>query len=204
MPFRDTTEPEAIAQSAVAAKLFTPEMRELIVSHLPTSEGFIELHNRWEGNYMEYVKGDPEKVKAYEADRLEVAKQLTMIRTLAKMVGVNAPIPDALINGGVRAKTVASSAPLAAPSSFKVDYGPKPGVQYGRVASVNHAKGYQIWACDGDPSIEANWSLAASGNSGRRIEITGRPAGKLTWFKARALRGNEHGPWSACVSIMTT
>jgi hypothetical protein len=204
MPLRDTSEPEAIAQSSIAVKLYTPELRELLLSHLPTSEGLAEVHSRSEGNYMDFVKGDPDKVKAYEADRSEVARQLSIIRSLAKMLRpYDHTIPELLIKGGGHAKTVASSAPLGAPPNLRVEYGEKPGVLLCWVGSVAHAKGFQIWACEGDPSIEANWSLAGSGNSGRKIVITGRPAGRLTWLKARGMRRNQPGPWSACVSIMT-
>jgi len=69
MSHDNVNDPELIAKSAAMTEVFTPEIYARLVSLLPTPEGYAELHNRYEAGYPASLKGDPEKVKAFEADR---------------------------------------------------------------------------------------------------------------------------------------
>ena len=203
MSHDNVNDPELIAKSAAMTEVFTPEIYARLVSLLPTPEGYAELHNRYEAGYPSALKGDPEKAKAFEADRKEVNTNLSLIFGLAKVVAVKDPtVPETLGLGHLPEKTAAAQVPLAGPRDFKVVYDPK-GQLFASVTRVAGARGYQIWACDGDPSVEANWRLVASSAKCRGIAIMGLNRGKFNVLRIRAIRGRDAGPWSNWVSLET-
>lgn len=201
MSFNNVPDPEMIAKSAAVTVAFTPERYAYLLSLLPTPESYIELHNRFEGSYAASLKGDPAKVKACEADRLAINKNLSILLGVAKAAALNDPnVPEALGLGSLTGKTAAWAGALTEPHEFKVVYTPKGQIR-GSVARVAGAKGYQIWLCDSDPNLEANWRLVASSPNCKGIAITGLNRGKPNWLKIRAMRGNNAGPWSNLVSL---
>lgn len=201
MPYTDATHAELVAKSAALAQAFTPELRAYILSLFPTSEGFSELSNRLEEGYPGFLKGDPEKVKEFEAHCKEVTSAVSLIDTLAKAVSVKDPaVPETLGLGKAPEKTAHAAPPLTAPQGFKVLYDEN-GQPLASVIKVPGAKGYQVWSCDGDRSIEANWKLVASSSNCRRIVITGVNRSKHNILKVRAMRGNKPGPWSNFVGL---
>lgn len=203
MPFNHEDDPEVIVQSAAVVKAFTPEIYAYLLSLLPTPGGYAELHNRYEAGYTGALRGDPEKVKAFEADRKAVITDLTVIFGLAKVVAVKDPtVQETLGVGHSTAKTAASPVALVVPRNFKLVYDRK-GQLFASVERVVGARGYQIWACDGDPSIEANWRLVASASKCKGIAITGLNRGKFNLLRIRAMRGRDIGPWSNWVSLET-
>lgn len=204
MPFNNGSDAEKMAKSAAVAEAFTQELYDHILSLIPTPAAFAELHNRMETSYPAALKGDPEKVKAFEADLDAVNSNLSLLHALAKVVAVkDATVPDSLGLGRVHEKTVAAAVHLGNPQGFNVLYDPK-GQLFGTVTKVKGAKGYQIWACDGDPSLEANWKMIASSSNCRRIAIMGLNRSKFNMLKVRAMRGTGPGPWSNLVSLDPT
>lgn len=199
MPFNDVSDPEMIAKSSALSEVFTPEKYAYLLSLLPTPEGYAELHNRMEANYPAVLKGDPETVKAFEADRKAVNCDSSMILGLAKVVAVKDPtVPESF---GLARVTERTHAPiLTNPQGFKLIFD-KQGEPKASVTKVPGAKGFQVWACDSDPSIEANWRLVAASSNCRGIEIKGLNRGKFNVLKIRAMRGNVAGPWSNWVSL---
>jgi len=204
MPFHNESDPERIAKSAAVAGAFTPQMYAYLLSLLPTPEGYAELHNRYEAGYPGALKGDPEKAKAFEADRNAVNSNLSLIFGLAKVVAVKDPtVPETLGFGHLTGKTAAAPTPLAVPRDFKVVYDPK-GQLLASVTRVLGAKLYQVWACDDDPSIEANWRLVASSSNCKGIVLQGLNRGKFNLLRIRAMRSRDAGPWSNWVNLETT
>lgn len=201
MPFDNVSDPEFIAKSAAMVEAFTREKYEYLLSLIPTPASFTELHSRLEANYPAALKGDPEKAKAFEADRKAANREFALIHSLAKAVAVkDATVPESLGLGRTTEKAAAVTASLTSPHDFRVVFDPN-GQLFASVIKVPGAKGYQVWACDGDPSIEANWKLAASSANCRRIAIPGLNRGKFNLLKIRAIRGNSVGPWSNWVSL---
>jgi hypothetical protein len=200
MPF-DVSDPEIIAKSAAMAQAFTPEMYACIVSLLPTPQGHAEVHGRLESGYPAFLKGDPEKVKAFEADRSAVKQNLAIIQGLAKVLTIKDPtVLESLHLGQVAEKSSGVNVAVATPSDFKVFYDPN-GQIHASVAKVAGAKGYQVWACDGDPNLESNWRLAASSSTCKGMVLTGLNRGKINWLKIRGMRGNVAGPWSHYICL---
>lgn len=200
MPYNEMGHPEVIAISAAVNGAFTPELYTYLLSLLPNPEAFAALTSRMEANYAGFLKGDPEKVKAFEADRKALDCELTQIRVLAKAAAIKDPkVPETLGLGPVTEKTAATG-PLGIPEGFKVVFDPT-GHITALMKKVNGAKGYQVWGCDTEPSIEANWKLVASSPNCKGIVITGLNRGKFNVLKARAMRGNGAGPWSNWVSL---
>ena len=198
MPINDLSDAEIIAESAAVAEAFTPEMYAYLLSLLPTPQAFAELNSRLTANYPAALKGDPEKVKAFEADRNAMNCDLSLIRGLAKVVAVkDATVPESL---GLGKKKAAAIAPLTKPQGFKVVYD-RQGQLFASVIKVPGAKGYQIWLCDADPSNQANWKLFTSATRCRRMPITGLNRRNLTMLKIRAMRGHVSGPWSNVISL---
>lgn len=201
MPINDLSDAEMIAESAAVAEAFTPEMYAYLLSLLPTPQAFAELSSRLEANYPAALKGDPEKVKAFEADRNAMNCDLSLIRGLAKVVAVkDATVPESLGLGRVPQKKAAAMAPLTNPQGFKVVFD-RHGQLFASVTKVPGAKGYQIWLCEAEPGIEANWKLFSSGTRCRRMPIPGLIRRNLTMLKVRAMRGHVSGPWSNFISL---
>ncbi|HBA87127.1 MAG TPA: hypothetical protein DCZ75_03805 [Geobacter sp.] len=201
MPFNNANDPEMIAKSAAVAEAFTPQRYAYLLSLLPTPEGFTELHNRFEAGYPGVLKGDAEKVEAFEADRQAVIADLSLILGLAKVVAVKDPtVPESLGLSRFMEKTAAVQTPLTACRDFKIFFDPK-GQLFASVSRLPGAKGYQLWGCDGDPSVEANWRLVTSSTSCKAILITGLNRSKFNVLRIRAMRGREAGPWSNWISL---
>ena len=203
MSFSDLPDPEMVAKSAAVTAVFTQEKYAYLLSLIPTPQSYGELHDRFEASYAASLKGDPDKVKACEADRLAINQNLSFLLGLAKVATIKDPnVAGSLGLDGIVAKTAAPAADLTEPNGFKVVFTPK-GQITASVERVPGAKGYQIWACDSDPNIEANWRLAASSPTCKGIELTGLARGKSTWLKIRAMRGHSGGPWSNFVNLPT-
>jgi hypothetical protein len=201
MSFTNVPDPEMVVKSAAVTVAFTPEKYAHLISLLPTSQGYAALHERYEASYAAALKGDPEKVKACEADRQAVNKDLSILFGVAKVVAIVDPtVPEALGLGPITEKTSAPAGDLSEPTGFKVIYDPK-GEITASMARVIGAKGYQLWGCDSDPSIEANWKMVASSTNCRKIVIPGLNRAKANWLKARAIRGKTVGPWSNIVFL---
>ena len=84
MSFNDVPDPEMVGKSAAVTKTFTPEKYTYLLSLLPTPQSYGELHDRFEASYAASLKGDPAKVKACEADRLAINKNLSILLGVAK------------------------------------------------------------------------------------------------------------------------
>lgn len=204
MPFENDNHPEVIAKSATVSGAYTQQLYEYLLSLIPTPGGVTERHNRLAAGYPDAVKGDPEKVKAFEEDCKAVKVDLTLLLGLAKVVAVKDPtVQETLGLGPVTVRTATVQASLGHPKDFKVYYDRK-GQLFGSVTKVAGAKGYQVWVCDGDPSIEANWRLLAASSSCKGILLLGLNRAKFNLLRIRPIRGREFGPWSNWISLDPT
>jgi hypothetical protein len=200
MPNNHVTDSEMIPKSAAVVEVFTPEMHAYILSLIPTSDSYRELHNQYETSYTTALKGTPEDVKACEALRDAINQNLTILQGVAKVAAIKDPtLPEKLRLTHIIEKT-ATPTVLTDPRDFKVIYDRK-GQIIASVARVLGAKGYQVWVCDDDPNVQANWRLAASSPTCKNIVIPGINRAKNNWLKVRAMRGNGAGPWSNCVTL---
>jgi hypothetical protein len=201
MPYNNASDPELISQSAAVVDAYTPEMHAHLISLFATPETLSELHNRLQSGYAAYLNGDPEGVRAFEQDRDAVKLILTMLHGLGKVATIKDPtVLDKLRLPRIAVKSNVFTGDLTEPHGFKVVFDRK-GQMVGTVVRVSGAKGYQIWACEGDPNIEANWKLVASAPTCRGILIPGLNRAKNNWLKIRAMRGNGAGPWSNIVTL---
>lgn len=201
MPFENENDPEVIAKSATVSGAYTQHFYEHLVSLIPTPEGVTGRHNRLAAAYPDALQGDPEKIKAFEEDCKAVKTDLSLLFGLSKVVAVKDPtVQETLGFGRATAKTATVQAPLGHPKDFKVYYDRK-GQPFGSVTKVPGAKGYQVWVCDGDPSIEANWRLHAASSSCKGILLLGLNRAKFNLLRIRPIRGREVGPWSNWISL---
>lgn len=201
MPFNNASDRELTTHSAAVVVAFTPEIYTHVMSLFPTPAAYAELHARLEGGYPGYLKGDPEKVKDFEEDRGEIRQLLTMLSGLARTAAIKDPtVPEKLALGHLPARNISSNVTLTEPQGAKIFYDPKGNI-YATVTKVHGAKGYQIWLCEGDPNIDANWRLIASATNSRRIPLAGINRANKNWLRIRAMRGSEAGPWSNFVTL---
>lgn len=201
MPFENETNPEVIAKSATVSGTYTQEFYHYLVSLIPTPESFTGRHHRLTAAYPDALQGDPEKIKAVEEDCKAVKDDLSLLLGLAKVVAFKDPtIQETLGFGHVTVRTATVQAPLGHPKDFKVYYDRK-GQLFSSVTKVPGAKGYQVWVCDGDPSIEANWRLLASSSNCKGILLLGLNRSKFNLLRIRPIRGREVGPWSNWISL---
>lgn len=201
MAVNSVNHPDMIAKSAAVVEAFTPKMYEYLLSLLPTPQEYSETHERFETSYTASLKGDQEKAKACEADRSALNQHLSILLGLAKVVTVKDPsVTETLGLTPFSEKNTHPTLRLPAPHDFKVVYTPD-GHLMGAVTKVSGAKGYEVWACEGDPNVETNWKLAAASPYCKGIPISGLNRSKPNWLKIRGMRGNSAGPWSNFVSL---
>lgn len=196
MPFNDMSHHEMITKSAAVLEALSPEKWAYLMSLLPTRESYAEYHERLETCFAASLKGDPEKQKDCEASRKAVDQEMSILLGLAKVLAVKDPTILAAF-GSAHASTTSVPIRLTAPKDFELFYDRKTGHLYASASRVAGAKAYQIWGCDGDPKIDANWRLLTASHRCRGIEVPGVDRSKTTYLKMRAVRGvNEFGPWS--------
>jgi hypothetical protein len=204
MPFNNDSDPDIIARSATVTSMYTQEKYAYIMSLIPNPASFGALSSRVSENYAGFLQGDPEKTKAFEADRKELAGELSLLLTLSKMLAGKDPTVQQSLGFEPPVEKVApGSLPLTSPHGFKAFFDPR-GRLISSSNSVPNARGYQVWACEGDPSNEANWRMVASSSRCKGIVIQGLNRAKFNLLRIRAIRATGVGPWSNWVSLDPT
>lgn len=202
MPFNNDSDPELIAKSAALTQAFTPEVRDYLLSFLPTVESVQEGHDRLTAGYTAFLAGgSPEE---WESQRNAVAQALAVIHGFAKAVTVKDPkAPERIgVVGPQHTRTGTALGPLPAPQDFKVQFN-KDGKLFASCQNIRSARGFQLWGCDGgDPNDEANWRMVTPSPSCRGIEVLGVNRSNAVWLKIRAVRKKgEMGPWSNLIRL---
>jgi len=201
MPFNSASHTEIISKSAAVTGALTPELYAYLISLLPTPHGFNDDHERLEASFTASLKGDSEKIKACEADRNTVNQNLTILLGLAKAVSVKDPtVLEKLGLGHVVERTTAAAALPGIPKDFRVTFD-KEGRPVASLTKLSGAKGYEIWICDGDPSVEDNWRMLTWSTSCQKIPLPGMNRAKTNFLRIRGKRNNIVGPWSHYISV---
>lgn len=201
MPLSKLSHPELISKSVAMTGAYNKEMFDYLLSLIPTPDFYIEIHERYAASFADSLKGDPEKIKACEADRQLIDQNLTILLGLAKVV--TAKDPSVLESFGLNRpgeKTAASAAFLERPKDCRVTFD-KNGHPQVSLSKITGAKGYEVWACDADPSLEENWRLVEWSTKCQSIPITGLNRTQLNWLRIRGKRGDILGPWSDPISL---
>lgn len=201
MPVSKLSHPELISKSAMVSANFNRETFEHMLSLLPTPDFYSELHERYETSFVGSLKGDPEKIKACEENRQLIAQNLSILMGLAKVVTMKDPsVLQALGLTLFTEKPVASRPVLQRPKAVRITFD-KQGHPQATVTKVMGAKGYEIWACNADPSREENWRLLVWSTKCQKIDVPGLNRTVLNWLRVRGKRGDIVGPWSNPISL---
>lgn len=200
MPGNHDSHPEVIAKSAAVTEVLTADRYAYMLSLVPNPESLSNDHNRYEATYSASLKGDPEKVKACEAERVAMSQNLAILHGLAKLLVVKDPTVMEKLGFGKLPEKAAASHNIDSPHGFKILFDPQ-GNLFATVGKVAGAKGYELWVCDGDPNIESNWRLGLFSLNCKKIPITGLNRTRKNWLKIRGIRGNTAGPWSYFQSV---
>ncbi|ACH40977.1 MAG: hypothetical protein ACD_55C00166G0002 [uncultured bacterium] len=195
MPTTKLSLPELLSKSAAMNATFNTEMFNRLLSLIPTPAFYSELHERYATNFAGYLRGDPEKIKACEEDRQLIDQNLSLLLGLAKVVTAKDPSLQEAFGLNPSAERATVSATLERAKDFRVSFDPK-GHPAASVTKIMGARGYEIWACDGDPSLEENWRLVVWSTKCLKIPIIGVDRTKLNWLRIRGKRGETAGPWS--------
>ncbi|WP_026841721.1 fibronectin type III domain-containing protein [Citrifermentans bremense] len=193
---------EMVPKTAPVSRSYTDEVHAYLLSLLTTPTVYRQARDRFIESLNGSLQGDPEKVAACEADRKELNRQHLLLLGLAKLGSTQDPtVPEKLGLGPVATKTSAVKSRLAKPENFKLKYGSRDGEMMGTVSSVKGAKMFEIWGCMGDPNLEENWTLLAAAPNCTGIVVKGLIPGTKYWFRIRAMRHNELGPWSNYITL---
>ena len=92
--------------------------------------------------------------------------------------------------------------PLPAPVDFRVKRGDLSGVLIGHARKLKGASGYEVQICEGNPTVEADWSHYASIKSANRFQIAGQTPGTLLSVRMRAIGSNGPGVWTTAISLI--
>jgi len=202
MTYNNDSHTEIIAKSAVLIDELTPEMFGYLISLIPTPERHSEIHERFEASFAGSLKGDPEKVKACEADRQAINESFAILHGLVKAAAIKDPtLPEKLGMGRAAERTASTTTTISAPKDFRIAFDSKGGQAFASLTKLAGAKIYEIWACDGDPSVEANWRLLDSSSKCQKIPILGLNRTKTNFLRVRGKSGHIVGPWSYYLSI---
>jgi len=202
MTYNNDSHTEIIAKSAMLLGGLTQEMFDYLISLMPTPGKYSEIHERFEASFAGSLKGDPEKVKACEIDRQEMNENLAILHWLVKAAAIKDPTLPEKLGIGRTAERAAPTAPtISSPKDLRITYDSKGGQAYLSLSKLAGAKIYEIWACDGDPSVEANWRLLDTSSKCQKIPIMGLNRTKTNFLKVRGKSGSIFGPWSYYISI---
>jgi len=202
MTYNNDSHTEIIAKSAVLIDELTPEMFDYMISLIPTPGRHSEIHERFEASFAGSLKGDPEKVKACEADRQAINESFAILHGLVKAAAIKDPtLPEKLGMGRAAERTASTTTTISAPKDFRIAFDSKGGQAFASLTKLAGAKIYEIWACDGDPSVEANWRLLDSSSKCQKIPILGLNRTKTNFLRVRGKSGHIVGPWSYYLSI---
>ncbi len=199
MPHNNLPHPEMITRSEEFRQVLTPDLFAYLLSLIPTPEKYAAMHERFEGSVTGFLKGDPEMVKQCEEARVELNKAMSIVQGIGKAVSVVDPTVQEKL-GIVHQKAPSSSAALTAAKDLRLFFD-KNGQPYCSVTKLAGAKGYDLWFCEGEPSVESNWKLLTWSSSCQGIYLTGLNRTTTNYLKLRGKRGNEVGPWSNMVIL---
>lgn len=184
-----------------------PTIIERIVAQLPTREKMQVVYDQYLVAFNESHGMDPQKLEALEEARNALNVQLGLLHGMVNVVAEQDPsIPKSL---GLTQpqpppkKRTSGPLPLTAPQHFKLER-EDGGVMNGSASAVRSAKSYEVQICEGDPSVEANWSHDSTQGKVSHLRITGLTPGKIYSFRIRAIGSHGPGPWSSYITIMAT
>ncbi|QXE92111.1 hypothetical protein [Geomonas subterranea] len=200
MPHNDLPHAEMVAKSEEVRQVLTPELYAYLISLIPTPDRYAALHTRFESSLTGYLKGIPEQVKECEEARVELNQAITVINGFSKAVSPIDPTVMNKFNVAPKPATTAAAAPLVAAEDFKIHFD-KQGQPYSSVSKLAGAKGYEVWFCESDPSIESNWNFLTWSTNCQGIYLTGLNRTKTNYLRLRGKRGNSLGPWSNLVVL---
>lgn len=200
-----TSNAEMVPVASTVTRTYTEEAHAYLLSLTTSPAAYRQAKERFVESYNASLDGDPEKIAACEADRKELNRHHLMLMGLAKLAAAQDPtVPEKLGLGPVASSSTRTSSArprLSKPENFKLKYGTKDGEMLGTVSYVKGAKMFEIWGCTGDPNLEENWNLLAAAPNCTGIAVKGLTPGTKYWFRIRAVRSNEVGPWSNYITL---
>lgn len=200
MPHNDLPHVEMIGQTTAMADALTPELYAYLLSLLPNPQSFRELVLNYRTSFTESLDGDPELAKACEIKRMAVNDAVAILLALGKAVHRKDPkILDKLAVNQVLKPASAGTADWD-PKEWKI-YFDKKGKMFASLAKITKVKGYEVWFCNGDPSIESNWNFLLWSSNCKKITITGLDRTKANFLRVRGKRGETVGPWSHFIRV---
>jgi len=194
---------EMLPKSSAVSKAFTDETHKYLLSLLTNPGRYKAASDLFHASYNAVMEGDTEQIGPCEEHRKNLDREHALLLGLAKLAALQDPsIPEKLGLGQLGVKTVAVATAIPKPSNFRLAHSMNNGEMTGSVSSIKGVRMFEIWGCEGDPNLEQNWRLMAASPNCQRIAIKGLTPGTKYWFRVRAVRGNETGPWSNYITLM--
>ena len=198
------TDSERISKSCAMARLYTDSVHEQLVSLLTTPLRFKEATDRFQASHNALQAGDTVLGATCEADRKELDRQFSLLNGMAKVAAItDANVPEKLgLLTLVPKTTAAAVVALAKPGDFRMSHGQNSGEMIAKVQYMKSIKNFEVWGCEGDPNVEQNWRLLAASPYCKGVEVKGLTPGTKYWFRIRAVRKGQEGPWSNYIALI--
>ncbi|HBG04508.1 MAG: hypothetical protein A2075_07065 [Geobacteraceae bacterium GWC2_58_44] len=192
--------------SIVVAMAKDPTLYQSLLSLLPTQRELAEIHERHKSLYNEVLGGDSGKAAQLDEERKELNRRFSMFIGMVKLAAPGDPtLPQKLGLAPQKAKKSKATALPTWPGNFQMQqHRTEHGVFTGKCNPVPRARGFEMGACEGDPTIESNWRYAAMAVCASKLEVRGLIPGTVYSFRVRAVGANGPGPWSSFVTLMAT
>ncbi|MBJ6799660.1 hypothetical protein [Geomonas propionica] len=202
MPFNNVSHPEMIGKAAPVVQALTPEFYAYLVSIFPTPQSINELYQKYQASFTASLPGDdPEKVKECEADREALNHAIGLLVGFGKVANRKDPtILEKLGLSHIVEKPAGTAKGVGKVSDFRVLFDSN-GKPYVSLAKLGSAKGYDVWACAGDPSVESNWKSLVWSTSCKKIPIVGLDRSVPNFLRIRGKRGDAVGSWSHFIKL---
>jgi hypothetical protein len=194
---------EMIPKALAVTKVYDEQLHAQLLATLTSPDRYRTAAERYHASFNASMDKAPENVAACEEDRRVLNREHALLMGMVKAASrVDPSLPEKF--GVELATTTFPTSPplLTKPDRFKMEYSEKSGELTASIAYTKAAKTIEIWGCIGDPNDESNWRLLSASHTCTGIKVTGLTPGTKYWFRARAVRGNETGPWSNYLTMM--
>jgi hypothetical protein len=204
--FRDLSEASFLAKGQLITTSLTGNVNFPLpwaVNTVPPATLAIQFA-AYEAAYNAALGGDSAKIIIRQAAR----------EVLTASFKKNAPYLEVVAGGSVpvlettgydlRHDSTGGGAPavLDAPGGFTVKRGALSGTVTMGCAALPGAGSYQAQQCTGDPTVEANWSDAATFKHCAHNTLGGLVPGKTYSFRLRGIGANGPGPWCNFITLI--
>lgn len=172
---------------------------------VPSLVQIIAAYEGYQDDYHAALNRDLIKIEQRNASRETLTAMLIKLVPYLEMVAENDVIKLKSTGFGLRAEPTHTtlSAPLPAPSDFRVKHGAMSGTLDLHIARLAGAGNYEVQiSLSIDPADEAGWQHNMISLTSQHITVQGLTPGQAVWVRVRGIGSNGNGVWTAPIRII--